>query len=205
VKKSKIERQAGFTLIELIMVIVILGILAAVAVPKFINLQDDAKVASEMGVAGGVRSGIGIIHSALITRYASANTGDNTEVQNILREVTGNDRITHAFDSDRDGWLQRLQYNNRANAAPNLFEFVLNDPMKGGTDGGADKWLFIVADDGNGPVGGSYTGPASDRNSGIADENPETGKPDRNDEWDYTENDGTKNDSGDGRFALQEH
>lgn len=60
------KKQAGFTLIELVMVIVILGILAAVALPKFTNLSGEAKLASIRGVAGALASGSAIntaVHS----------------------------------------------------------------------------------------------------------------------------------------------
>lgn len=57
------KNTRGFTLIELVMVIVILGILAAVALPKFANLQGDARAASIQGAAGAINSAMAIVHS----------------------------------------------------------------------------------------------------------------------------------------------
>lgn len=56
------KRQGGFTLIELVVVIVILGILAVTAAPRFLNLQGDAREASLKGLQGAMKGAAGITY-----------------------------------------------------------------------------------------------------------------------------------------------
>lgn len=68
-------KQSGFTLVELIVVIVVLGILAATALPKFINVSADARVASVNGIAGALRSAVSLAQAKY---FAAGNTAATT-------------------------------------------------------------------------------------------------------------------------------
>ena len=60
-------QQRGFTLIELIMVIVVLGTLAAFALPKFANLGRDARIAAVEGAAASLKSASAIAHATWLS------------------------------------------------------------------------------------------------------------------------------------------
>jgi MSHA pilin protein MshA len=68
------RRQAGFTLIELITVIVILGILSAFALPRFAGLESQARSASIDGLGGSVRSGAALAHAVWLANGTSPAT-----------------------------------------------------------------------------------------------------------------------------------
>lgn len=73
------RKQQGFTLIELVVVIIILGILAVVAAPKFVNLQSDARVSALQGLKGAIQGANSLVYSkAALAGQEAANPGTVT-------------------------------------------------------------------------------------------------------------------------------
>lgn len=65
-------KQSGFTLIELVVVITILGILAAFAIPRFASLESEARSAATQGLAGSVRSAAALAHGTWLAQDGPA-------------------------------------------------------------------------------------------------------------------------------------
>lgn len=84
-----IKRQQGFTLIELIMVIVILGVLAAFAVPRFADLGGDARRSTIQGVEASMKSASMIAHAAFLASGTGTGTGTVTMEGKTVAIVNG--------------------------------------------------------------------------------------------------------------------
>lgn len=79
------KQHKGFTLIELVVVIAILGILMAVALPKFVSLQADARVAKMNAALAAVRASAALAHAQLVARGFDAGYS-GTPAPNIVAE-----------------------------------------------------------------------------------------------------------------------
>jgi MSHA pilin protein MshA len=72
--ESSVKNSKGFTLIELVVVITILGILAAFALPRFVNLQNEARIAKLNAIRGAVAAAAGLVHARVLVKSGVADT-----------------------------------------------------------------------------------------------------------------------------------
>jgi len=92
----KTNNNQGFTLIELIMVIVILGILSAVAVPKFFSLTDQAHTKNKAAVIGNIKAGLNLFAANALVEDGSRKFPDD-----------GAFRFSAVLDEAPSGWKVR--------------------------------------------------------------------------------------------------
>ena len=156
--------RSAFTMIELIFVIIILGILAVTALPKFVGIQDDARIAAEQGVVGAVRGGITLAHSKWLMNQSTSLDwdGDNTAEQfsatgYLLNLESG---LAQGNDDGKNGFAE-----------------ILNEA--------ADDWAKVNVDANI----TDYTGPASTVGIGVPDEG--TNDVNTSGEWRYSNTAGT--------------
>ncbi len=81
-----LRSRRGFTLIELVIVIVILGILAAVAIPRYVDLSSKAREASTKGCLGGLRAAIAVFYASKAVYETARYPSSQGELEDSLVE-----------------------------------------------------------------------------------------------------------------------
>lgn len=118
------RQQAGFTLIELVVVIIILGILAAVALPKFMGLSSDARASVVDGMGGSVTEAADMVHALAEVQGQTGATGKVT----IPGSTTA---LTTAYgypDGTTTGILAALQDGTTSATSEFPFTFAAGSP-----------------------------------------------------------------------------
>lgn len=128
------KQQAGFTLIELVVVILVLSILGATALPRFMNVTSDAYKAAVAGAGGGLGSGIALAHAQWV---ANGSTGATANVAGF-----GDGTV----DVNTNGWPVGTN-NTTMGAAQDCVEVwngVMQNPPSASTAAGSDYLVTLV-------------------------------------------------------------
>lgn len=128
------NNQKGFTLIELVVVIVILGILAATAAPRFINIQGDATLSTLQALKGSMESAAALTHSKSIIDGNDQATNAVTIALNTGNVVVAN------------GWpnAATATWDNLLEVSADEFTSLENSPTASGSAAGSAAGEFII-------------------------------------------------------------
>lgn len=112
-----IRNSRGFTLLELIIVIIILGILSTTAIPYYLNMQKEAKIAAVKGKLAAIRGGIELAHAKILVSGVNTGPDGNNPDWPTLEEVQRNELFLSTRPTAIKGY--RLVRSDQYSTVPN--------------------------------------------------------------------------------------